>query len=396
MSDADPMFKLLGLDFAKVRVNATAALGLSAYFGSVRVMSGIFSTLPVAHLLKTNGMRESVEGDMLGEVLNLRPTRHMTGTDAKRTIIANVFTYGNGIAKIIRNRYREVEELKPYRFTDITIIETNDSLVYYFPDGSMCEEEDVLHLKFLTLDGKMGVAPWGFAPKAFRVALSTQEFIDKYYQNGTFLGGLLTSDASLDETSSREAKRKWKEANKPGVQNTGDIVVLGKGLKFQEIGSKPMESQLVEFFQKTDVDIYRIMGVPGHMMGDASQNNTWGGTGIESQFVSFVNTALMPYIKAFEEEVTYKCIRTDKRRAGQYVKMNLNNLLRPDAKTRWEIYRIAISSGLMTHNQVLALEDMNGFDEGDEHWIQQGFMKISKADEIFNQKYNGKTIPVNN
>ncbi|OZI06598.1 hypothetical protein BWI93_19150 [Siphonobacter sp. BAB-5385] len=77
---------------------------------------------------------------------------------------------------------------------------------------------------------------------------------------------------------------------------------------------------------------------------------------------------------------------------GQYVKMNLNNLLRPDAKTRWEIYRIAITCGILTHNQVLELEDRNGFDDGEDHWITQGFMKLDQADEILKLKTNGKKV----
>ncbi|OZI06599.1 phage portal protein [Siphonobacter sp. BAB-5385] len=308
--------KILGLHLDQVRVNATAAMNLSAFFGSVRVMSSLFSTLPVAHLQKKDGRRVEVEGDMLTEVLTLRASRHVNAVDFKKALMANLLVYGNGVARIVKNKYRETEELIVYKFTDVTIIETDDRLYYHFPGGIVCDEEEVIHLKFLTLDGKIGIAPWGFAPKTFKVALSAQEFISKYYQNGTFLGGILTSEANLDETKAKAAKQMWKDSTKQGVQNTGDITVLGNGLKFHEIGSKPVESQMVEFFAKTDVDIYRMMGVPGHMMGDASQNNTWGGTGIESQFMSFINIALMTFIQSFEQEVAYKCIRTDKRWGG--------------------------------------------------------------------------------
>lgn len=390
LTDLERFLTVIGVDPSKVQVNTKSATGLTAYLGSVRVIAGIFASQPVGVLQKVDGRRKSVVGHPLQYALEVSANEHQRPAEMLETLIVNVLFSGNGVARLTKDKYRRTTEIRSYDWNELIVYELKDALFYRFPDGQVLPESEVIHLRWMNVGKKVSPAPWGYTQKAIRIALSAHEFIDKYYQNGTFLGGLLTSEAGLDEAKAKAAKKMWNESARPGVQNSGDIVVLGNGLKFQEIGSKPLESQLVEFFSKTDLDIYRLLGVQPHLVADATKNNTWGGTGIESQFVGFMNTTMAIYIRKFEQEFRYKALRYDEvTSSGMYIKMNLNNLLRPEAEKRYTIYQKAIAAGMLTQNQALELEDMDGFDEGGDHWMQQGFMPMRLAEEVLLKKTKG-------
>ena len=58
---------------------------------------------------------------------------------------------------------------------------------------------------------------------------------------------------------------------------------------------------------------------------------------------------------------------------------NDSGLLRTDAKTRAEVNRIHISSGVLTPNEVRALEDRDPMEGGDELIIQGAMVPLKDA-----------------
>ncbi len=390
LADFERFLSIIGVDPSKVAVNTKSATSLTAYLGSVRVIAGIFASQPINLLQKVNGRRQPVQDHPLQYALEVCANAHQRPAEMLETLIVNVLFSGNGIARLKKDKFRRTYEIRSYDWNELTVYELNDALFYRFPDGEVLPQDEVIHIRWMNTGKKISPAPWGYVQKAIRIALSAHEFVDKYYKNGTFVGGILTSNNNLSEEQAKAAKKMWNESARPGVENYGDIVVLGNGLDFKEVGSKPIESQLSEFFLKTDLDIYRLLGVQPHLVADATKNNTWGGTGIESQFTGFMNTTMAIYIRKFEQELRYKGLRYDEVVTSQmYVKMNLNNLLRPEAEKRFTIYQKAVAAGIYSQNMVLELEDMDGFDGGDERWMQQGFMPIRLAEQVLLKKNKG-------
>jgi phage portal protein BeeE len=65
----------------------------------------------------------------------------------------------------------------------------------------------------------------------------------------------------------------------------------------------------------------------------------------------------MPWISRIEQKLTDYIPR------GQYAKFNVDALLRPDTKTRYEAHAIAIDKGFLTINEVRELENREPLDE---------------------------------
>ena len=59
----------------------------------------------------------------------------------------------------------------------------------------------------------------------------------------------------------------------------------------------------------------------------------------------------MPWIQRIEQKMTEYLPR------GQYAKMNVDALLRPDTKSRYEAHKIALDAGFLTLDEVRELEN---------------------------------------
>ena len=91
---------------------------------------------------------------------------------------------------------------------------------------------------------------------------------------------------------------------------------------------------------------------------------------IEHQGIEFVTEAIVPWAKRLEQEANVKLFGA--RAMGRvYTKLNVNALMRGDAKSRAEFYKVMTQIGAMSINDVRELEDMNSIGEaGDAHLVQ--------------------------
>ena len=86
------------------------------------------------------------------------------------------------------------------------------------------------------------------------------------------------------------------------------------------------------------------------------------------QSQEFVTYSLMPYLNKIELEMNTKLFR--KTNIGkEYIKFNVNSLLRGNIKDRSDYYKTAITNGWLSINEVRAKEDENKIEDGDKHFI---------------------------
>jgi phage portal protein BeeE len=65
----------------------------------------------------------------------------------------------------------------------------------------------------------------------------------------------------------------------------------------------------------------------------------------------------------------------------EYIKFNVNGLLRGNVKDRADYYKTAITNGWMTVNEVREKEDLNGVTDGNSNYIQMNMTTINKIGE---------------
>jgi HK97 family phage portal protein len=133
--------------------------------------------------------------------------------------------------------------------------------------------------------------------------------------------------------------------------------VLSGGFKWKPITITPEESQFLETRRMQVSEIARLFGIPPHMIGDVEKSTSWG-TGIEQQSIGFVTYTLRPWLTRIESALSRQLP------GQQFVRFNVDGLLRGDTKSRYESYRMGIDGGWLNPDEVRALEDRPPIPDG--------------------------------
>ncbi|MFA7105639.1 MAG: phage portal protein, partial [Dysgonamonadaceae bacterium] len=92
----------------------------------------------------------------------------------------------------------------------------------------------------------------------------------------------------------------------------------------------------------------------------------------------FYKLNLRPYLEAIENSITTHLFSDDDRERYE-VEFDFEGLLRADMKSRFDGYRVAVTSGLMTPNEARALEWLPAVAGGDKLFMQGAMLPIDKV-----------------
>lgn len=397
-SDAERLAQVLGISLPNIEVNPRTALSIPAVLACLEIRNNNMASVPLRVYTATSKGPKLDEGHPLDYALNIRPNIHQTPFILRKTLGVHKDFAGLGVAAIERDEYRNTVGFRILQPRQYTIYETAEAVsgkrerTYIEVDGTTHREEDLIIWGGISTDGYYFRGITGCITPVIQTGLTTRQFINSYYQNGTFLGGILTSENDMKADAAEQNKKNWKEAH-GGSDKAGKVAVLTGGLKFQPIANTLVDSQLVEFLQLDKYEIYQAFGVPPHLVGDTTKQTSFG-SGLESQTTGFYTLTLRPAVIQLEQEISYKCLKTSEQKKGKYVKHNFNALLRADMKTRYDSYAIALQNGWMSPNDIRGLEEMPHYDGGDNYMVNGNMIPVSDVGKQYKQD-NGNGTPAN-
>lgn len=344
------------------------ALRLTAVYSCIRLLSETVAGIPIELVRKLpDGSREVISDHHTVDLIRHRPSPAMSAMVFKETMMGQALSNGNAIALILRNEAGQAEELVYYRTGDVSITKINRQLWYRFPDfKDPVAWYDVIHVQAFGTEGYKGLSPIAQHATTINSALEAQDFNGKFYKNGGWLKGILESAGPLAPGRPKELSTEW-DANFGGPENAYKTPVTHSGLKFSPIQINQRDAQYIEHMKFTREQIASIYNVHPSMIGDTQSTNF---SVMEQQDIQYVKYALRPWLKKWEQEYNFKLLTAAERRQGYQYKFNVNALLRGDIKTRSEFYTKMIAHGVMSPNEVRALENLNPRDGGDKFFTQ--------------------------
>ena len=187
------------------------------------------------------------------------------------------------------------------------------------------------------------------------------------------MSGVLESDRSLSEEAIARLRNSFND-NYAKLKGANQTAVLEEGLKYKPIQISPDQAQWLASRNFSIAEICRIYNLPPHLLKDLSKSSF---NNIEMQSQEFVSYTLMPYLNKIELEMNTKLF-TRNSVGTNYIKFNVNGLLRGNVKDRADYYKTAITNGWMTINEVRKLEELNGISSGNENYLQMNMTTIEK------------------
>lgn len=368
-------------------VSEQRVLGLPAYYRAIAIRSGVEAALPLK--VYRRGSRERIVQRTVLDSPN--PAQKPFGF--WQTMRMNGIAWGNSFARKEYNGADVVTKVWPMhpsrvRVEPVDITEvTPDGKLFIVTDRHGREyrwtRREVFHVPFMSPDGIVGVSALQAFRESLGTAIAAEDTAGSLFANGTRISGVLQSKKSLTETSATRLKTRWREVA-TGSGNAGDIAVLDNDTEFKPTSLPPQDAELLQSRQWSVAEISRIVGVMPHMIGDTERSTSWG-SGIESQFIGWVQTIVYPELVNIEQIATGDLLPGGWDSGSWYAEYALEGLLRGDSAARAQFYASAIQWGWMHRNEVRVRENLEPAEGLDEFLAPSNMTLIS---------IDGKAIPL--
>ncbi|WP_339862349.1 phage portal protein [Paremcibacter congregatus] len=346
-------------------VNEKTAMQVAAVYRSVAIISGAIANMPLMIKRRVNDReRQDASNHYLWKLLRKTPNGWMTGSGFRRLMTLHVLLRGNGYALIVRSR-GAIIQLIPMHPDRVEVTQMDDmSLVYKYTrkDGRviLLKQSEVLHLSLMSFDGVTGITPIQYAREAIGLSLQTEKHGAGVFKNGASVAGVFKHPGGLKDEAIARLKEDLEQYK--GSENSHKTMILEDGMDYAQIAMTQEDAQFIETRKLSIVDIAMFFGVPPHMLGNTEKSTSWG-TGIEQQKEGFVAFTLQDYLTMWQDTIARDLIEDAD--VDIYAKFKTSSLVQGDFKTRWDGHTKAVQFGIVTVNEVRALEDMNPIEGGD-------------------------------
>lgn len=352
---------------AGIVINPANAMQCSTVYAVVRVLGSAFCQLPVHIFRKSAAGREVLENHPLLSVLTERPNEWQSKSDFYRLMMTHLLLYGNFYAYKRQTSRGEIKHLQPLA-PDCVIVEQDPitlKLKYkvQFANGDTQEipQEKIFHVRGISVDGIVGLSPVMQVKEAIAISIAAEKMAASLFANGAVPYIVLKHPGTFKDQSAFERFREsWQNAFSLSKGNARRTAILEGGMELQTVQMNAVEAQFLESRRFQKEEICAAFGVPPHkiaMLERATFSN------IESQSLEFVTDSLMPYIVTIEDAIKRDLLMD----TGEFVKFNVDGLLRGDIKSRSEALQIQRQNGVISANEWREKEDMNPIEGGDEY-----------------------------
>lgn len=351
-------------------VGPVSAMGLSAYFGAIRVLSEDVGKLPliVYKRLDPRG-KERDKSSPAYKLLHDAPNDEMSAMTFRELLTQYALGHGNGYAMIEMDGGTPTA-LIPIHPARVTPRREDGRIVYRVRQSGMPEQieaDEMLHIRGMG-DDLCGYSICRLAAESIGVGLATQKFGGAYFGNGMTMSGVLTHPGNLGEKALANLKKSMKEMY-AGSENAFNVFVAEEGMKWEKMSVPPDEAQFIETRQFQVEEICRWFRMPPHKVQHllrATFNN------IEQQSIEYVTDTLMPWLVRWEQEINRKLMPRDGETFAEHL---VNGLLRGDAVTRATYYTQRFRIGTLSQNDIRELENENPIGEEGDKYMVSGDMR---------------------
>lgn len=352
-------FGLAGQSLAGVSVNEDSAVGLTAVFRAVSIISGTIAGLPLySYRTLPDGQRERVSTFLDNPA---GPGGAYTKFEWLELVMVHLLLHGNAYLAHVYNGAGAIVGLLPLLPSAVSVraIQTEEELANYGgPDGQFrkwfevqladgskrtltCAE--VTHIPALGTDGIRGLSPIEAHRQALATGIAGDRAAARLFGSGLLLGGLVSGDEGLSQDDAAEAAAALK-AKMAGADHAGEIAFINASLKFTPWTIPPADAQFIESRTHQVVEVCRIFGLPKQLLMEDGAS-TWG-TGVAEILRWFARTTLMPWTTRLEQRLSLLLTRPTA------CEFEYKGLLQPAPEVEIPLLLSELGAGVITVDEI--------------------------------------------
>lgn len=358
---------------SKVVINEDTALRIAAVFCSVRILSGLCSTLPAdVYERKGPGLRDvKVHEHPASRFLSQQPNEWQVPAVFEEQRQAHLSLWGNSYTELFfgpegvsggRNHHPyNVEAFADDRDLNFAGKPKLKYRVFDETGTRILDRSSMAHVPGFGFDGFTGLSTLSLAGESFGIAASGDRLAATFNGNAAKPFLIVETPDYLDDGPYQRLSREIREEY-AGDNAFGSMLLEG-GATARNMSLPFKDAQFLESrkFQGEEISS-RWFGLPPHLAGYLDQAHF---DNVEEQDRALLVFTVAPMLIR-KEQVWNRTLFDGRERDRFYVKYNVDALLRGQQKERYEAHRNAIQAGWKTVNEVRAAEDLPPLPGGDE------------------------------
>lgn len=351
-----------------VAINRATAMQVTAMLCAGRVISEGIAQIPLKLYRETDDastgktLRTPARDHPLYNVLAYQPS-WLTSFEWREIATLHAALEGNSYGWINRKADGTVREILPLAPDDVQFALNDRWEPIYTWKGRQMPRREIFHLRGPSYDGTIGERTIHLAKEAIGLAKALEySHADLYGKSGR-PSGVLNSADKISPEKADEVRAAWMKRFGPG--GDGGTAVLDGSWEFKPITMTAVDAQFIETRRFQIEEIGRAMRVFPQMLMHSDKTSTFASA--SEFFRAHVIHTLGPWIERWEAAIKRDIIGYDGANADIWPRFSTEGLLRGDPKERSEFYKQMILNGIMSPNEVRALENLNPRDNGDEY-----------------------------
>ena len=340
------------VDAAGTTLNEKNATSIGALYASVMLYSNTVASMPVGVFLRDRGVRRPVTRPRwLDNPVPNNP--NYTRFDLMHRTVSSLLIDGNAFLMVLRDG-AEIVEVRLLDPRKVTILRAEDGSPLYrvkTTAGTIdLTAADCVHITLFGVGEDLrGLSPVEHHKVTLGLAAATTEYAARFFQQGASVSGLVTVPGELT-TDQAESLRASFGRRHEGLRNMHKIAVLTGGADFKTLSFKPSDLAIVEHMEAGTQAIARLYGVPLHLLQLPGGNSSYNSLEIVSR--EWLMLGLGSLIARLEAGFQRLIVGDT-----TFIKFNVDSMLRPLTKERFDAYAVALNNGFLSLNEVRTLED---------------------------------------
>ena len=353
---------LLKALLGKTTITKAEALSIPSVQGCINFIADTVSLLPVKLYQEKDGKTEEIKGDSRIRLLNDDTGDTLDAVQFWRALIRDYYLGKGGYAyirkeknKVMSLHYVDEEYISINKNTD-PIYKDFDLLVY----GQTYKPFEFIKLLRNSKNGGEGTSITEENQLMLSVAYNSLIFEETLVKKGGNKKGFLKAEKTLGEEAITALKQAWRNLYS---NNSENVVVLNKGLEFQEASNTSVEMQLNENKETNSAEICKLFPVSVNIIN---------GTASKQEYTNTFKMAVMPVLKVIECALNRELL-LEKEKSSFYFAFDTKEMLKGDIKERFDAYKTAIDANFMQIDEVRFMEDLPALGL---NWIKLGLDSV--------------------
>ena len=316
-------------------------LTIPSVSSNIDLISNSIATMPIKLYKRVGDKVEEVKGDYRTVLLNGDTSDTLDAYQLKSALVSDYFLGNGGYCYIKRNGNKVIGLF--YVNSEQVTVTNNYNPIYkdyrVMVQGATYRPYDFIKLLRHTKDGATGTSIVKELTTALETAYQTQVYQLSQVKTGGNKKGFLKSERRLGKDEIDALKNAWRRLY---TNNTDNVVVLNNGIDFKEATNTSVEMQLNESIKTLGEQIDKIFH-------------------IEKTFEETYKLAVYPIVIALETALN-RDLLLETEKGTYFFKLDDKEIIKASLKERFETYKIAKETGLLTTNELRRLENLNDLD----------------------------------